>query len=105
MTTKTYTTTQVEIIGDSIITEDSPVAQALLELDADHIKWHRLRRGDIVCFRLIEVTAEIEEVPEYRYGWSGQLREQVTSKSEKIISEDTRKLWHTKVRGWYWLEG
>lgn len=87
-----------------VLTEMAHLSQALLDLDLGEIKWYGLRRGDIITFRTVEVTSTIETYKEHRYGFTGQIRERVTGTKEKVISEDTRKLWYTAQRGWYWLE-
>jgi len=81
---KKYTTTQVELNG-TIVTEIEQEAQALLNLDTRLIKWYGLRRGDILVFRTVEVTATVEAVPEHRYGFTGQIRERTTCKRERQI--------------------
>ena len=101
---KKYTTTQVELNG-TIVTEIEQEAQALLNLDTRLIKWYGLRRGDILVFRTVEVTATVEAVPEHRYGFTGQIRERTTCKRERVIAEVSRKLWRTGTKqGWYWKE-
>jgi len=54
--------------------------------------------------RTVEVTAEIVQEREYRYGFEGQLRERCTKRTERIVETEPRlKLWRTKKRGWYWI--
>lgn len=98
------TNTQIELVGDSILMSDERDAIKLLACDAEAIKWHRLGRGSVLIFRKVEVTAVIEMIAEWRWGFNGQKRETITNRKERIITEDTpRKLWRTKKRGWYWL--
>lgn len=101
--TTTYQTTEVE--SNNVILTD--IEQQAIEMksltDFDwYVRYCNLRRGDIVIFRRIEITAEIETSREYRYGFSGQERERCASKTQRTLSEETLKLWKTKKRGWYW---
>ena len=78
---------------------------ALNELDNEVVNLLCLRRGMIADPRTVEVTAEIVEEKEYRHGFNGALRERCTSRSERTIEVKPQlKLWHTKKRGWYWIE-
>jgi len=105
MTTYEDTHTDIQTIRRNVVlTEMAHLSQAIIDLDPGEIKWHGLCRGDVITFRTVEVTSTIETYKEYRYGHIGQTRERVTNRSERILSEKTRKLWHTKARGWYWLE-
>ena len=103
MDERTYTTLQVELNG-AILSETEQEVQSLLNLNPQTIKWHGLRRGDVLIFRAVQATVAVETYKEYRHGFTGQTRERVTNRSERILSEKTRKLWHAKARGWYWLE-
>ena len=89
---------------DEILVFEWPHAEDILALNPETIEWLGLKRGATFVFRTVEIVAEIEMVPEYRYGFDGNERETVTSRSERLVSEDApRKLWHTAKRGWYWI--
>ena len=104
MDERTYTTLQVELNG-AILSETEQEVQSLLNLNPQTIKWHGLRRGDVLVFRAVQVTVTVETYKEHRHGFTGQIRERVTHTKEEVISEDPpRKLWRTAdKRGWYWI--
>ena len=96
-----YTTRQV-IVKNTVITSTEHDVEQLLNLDERMIEWHGLRRGDFLTIETVEVTFDIVERKEYRYGFDGLKRECQENRKERVIATETRKLWKTKARGWYW---
>jgi len=105
MTTHVYQEQRLLITDGNVEYVGLDAEWALSKLDDEVVNLLCLRRGMIAEPRTVEVTAEIIEEREYRYGFNGALRERCTSRSERIIEVRPRlKLWHTKKRGWYWIE-
>lgn len=99
-----YQEQQLLLPEENLLVVGSDAKWLLNDLDDEVIRLLCLRRGMIAEPRTVEVTAEIVQEREFRYGWSGQLRERCAKRTERIIKTGKRlKLWHTKTRGWYWI--
>ncbi len=97
----TYTERQAVLDNVQITMNDHEV-QSLLNLDEQMMKWHGLRRGDVLTINTVKVSVETAMQREFRFGFDGQRTEQQLSRKQEIIATETRKLWKTKKRGWYW---
>lgn len=102
---KVYQEQQLLLVGDNVLLAGHDAEWALDKIDNATVQHLCLYRGMIAEPRTVEVTAEIETYCEFRYGWSGQLRERCARRTERIVETgQRRKLWRTKARGWYWIE-
>lgn len=102
--TRIYQEQQLLLVEDNTLLIGHDAEWALNDVDNEAVLRFSLHRGMIAEPRAVEITAEIVQEREFRYGWSGQLRERYTKRTERIIETGQRvKLWRTKARGWYWI--
>ena len=102
--TETYQEQQLLLIDDNVLLIGHDAEWALGNIDNEAVLRFCLHRGMIVEPRTVEVTAEIMQEREFCYGWSGQLRERCTKRTERTVETGQRlKLWRSKARGWYWI--
>jgi len=102
--TRIYQEQQLLLPEENLLVIGSDAEWVLNDLDDEIVHLLCLRRGTIAEPHTVEVTAEIVQEREFRYGWSGQLREQCAKRTECIVKTGQRlKLWHTQARGWYWI--
>ena len=99
---QTTTRTIRAVMGNHVITQATFEAEQLLALNPDALDHLGMRRGDEVTFETVDVTVTTELTKEYRYGYTGQTVERIKTRTEQVVATDTRKLWKTKGRGWYW---
>ena len=102
MTTQATQTAQRVRIGSDYITQGTQDAQMIRDLDPEMLDWIGARRGDVYVFETVEVTLTTEMAPTWLHGFTGQLVEKVTVRTEVVTASETLKLWRTPSRGFYW---
>ena len=90
-------------IGNEVITEYDHEVEGIRSLEPRWLEYYGLRRGDVVYFETVEETVHAETRREWGHGYTGQEREIVTGRECEVVGSESRKLWHTSKRGWYWL--
>ena len=77
-------------------------ADAIRNLDERMIKYHGLRRGDLVTFETISVSMDITTEREWRFGANGINVKRISNRQKTVLESVTLKLWKTEKKGWYW---
>jgi hypothetical protein len=105
MTTNKHTELQALNLTDNTVFAIGHDAKQIKELNLETLEWFsgQLFKGDCVEFRTVEIIAVTEKHSCWKHGYNGQKRDEVISRTENILSEETLKLWKTKKRGWYWI--
>jgi len=88
METKTYATHKA--ILDNIVIAEGKDAVDLRNLDPNALSFYSMmlyNRAQIT-FQRVTVQLTIEQKPEFRYGFTGQLRDVVVAKTEDVQSEE-----------------